>query len=43
VLAAVMPKYPKLKMHTIADTNHYDILLDEVGAEAVARLVYGDK
>jgi hypothetical protein len=24
------PKYPKLKLHTIADTNHYDILLEEV-------------
>ena len=43
VLAAVLPKYPKLKVHTIADTNHYDILLDEVGAEAVAQLIYGDK
>ncbi len=43
VLAAVLPKYPKLKMHTIADTNHYDILLDEVGAEAVAQLIYGAK
>jgi pimeloyl-ACP methyl ester carboxylesterase len=43
VLAHVLPKYPKLKVHTIADTNHYDILLDEVGAEAVAQLIYGDK
>ena len=43
VLAAVLPKYPKLKVHTIADTNHYDILLDEVGAEAVAQLIYGGK
>lgn len=43
VLAAVLPKYPKLKLHTIADTNHYDILLSEVGAEAVAELIYGGK
>jgi len=43
VLAAVLPKYPKLKMHTIADTNHYDILLEESGAEAVAELIYGGK
>ena len=43
VLAAVLPKYPKLKLHTIADTNHYDILLEEAGAEAVAQLIYGDK
>lgn len=43
VLAKVLPKYPKLKLHTIADTNHYDILLDEVGAEACAQLIYGDK
>ena len=43
ILAAVLPKYPKLKLHTIADTNHYDILLAEVGAEAVAELIYGGK
>lgn len=43
VLAHVLPKYPKLKLHTIADTNHYDILLEESGAEAVAQLIYGDK
>jgi pimeloyl-ACP methyl ester carboxylesterase len=43
VLAAVLPKYPKLKLHTIADTNHYDILLEESGAEAVAQLIYGGK
>jgi len=43
VLAAVLPKYPKLKLHTIADTNHYDILLEETGAEAVAQLIYGGK
>lgn len=43
VLASVLPKYPKLKLHTIPDTNHYDILLDEVGAQACAQLIYGDK
>jgi pimeloyl-ACP methyl ester carboxylesterase len=43
ILAAVLPKYPKLKVHTIADTNHYDILLEENGAESVAQLIYGDK
>jgi len=43
VLAAVLPRYPKLKVHTIADTNHYDILLEESGAEAVAQLIYGDE
>jgi len=43
VLAAVLPKWPKLKVHTIADTNHYDILLEETGAEAVAELIFGGK
>jgi pimeloyl-ACP methyl ester carboxylesterase len=43
VLAAVLPKYPKIKVHTIADVNHYEIMLEESGAEAVAQLIYGDK
>jgi pimeloyl-ACP methyl ester carboxylesterase len=43
VLAHVLPKYPRLQVHTIADTNHYDILLEDSGAEAVAQLIYGDK
>ncbi len=43
VLAAILPKYPKLKVHTIADINHYEIMLEESGAEAVAQLIYGDK
>jgi pimeloyl-ACP methyl ester carboxylesterase len=43
VLAAVLPKWPKIKVHTIADTNHYDILLEETGAEAVAELIFGGK
>jgi len=43
VLAAVLPKYPKIKVHTIADVNHYEIMLEESGAEAVAQLTYGDK
>jgi len=43
VLAAVLSKWPKIKVHTIADTNHYDILLEETGAEAVAELIFGGK
>jgi pimeloyl-ACP methyl ester carboxylesterase len=43
VLAAVLPKYPKIKVHTISDINHYEIMLEESGAEAVAQLIYGDK
>jgi pimeloyl-ACP methyl ester carboxylesterase len=43
VLAAILPKYPKVKVHTIADINHYEIMLEESGAEAVAQLIYGDK
>lgn len=37
VLEAVLPKYPKLKVTTLEDTNHYDILLEESGAARVAQ------
>jgi pimeloyl-ACP methyl ester carboxylesterase len=43
VLAAILPKYPKITVHTIPDINHYEIMLEESGAEAVAQLIYGDK
>ena len=43
VLAAILPKYPKITVRTISDINHYEIMLEESGAEAVAQLIYGDK
>lgn len=35
VLDVVLPSYPRIKLTTINDTNHYDIALDEYGAHQV--------
>ena len=43
ILEAVMPKYPKLKLKTLDDVNHYDMFLSEFGSEQIATLIYGDK
>lgn len=32
-------KYPRVKITTIADTNHYDILMSDYGATEVAKLI----
>lgn len=40
-LKGVLAQYPKIKVITVPDTNHYDILLDESGANACANLIYG--
>mgnify|MGYP003335547216 CR=1 FL=1 len=42
ILEAVMPKYPKLKLKTLDDVNHYDMFLSEFGSEQIATLIYGD-
>lgn len=41
VLKATLTKYPKIKLVTVPDTNHYDILLSDVGAKACVNLIYG--
>jgi len=41
VLNAVLPKYPKIKVVTIEDTNHYDILLDQSGADRCGEIAFG--
>lgn len=43
VLEALLPKYPKVRVVTVADTNHYDILLDQNGADKCAELAFGDR
>lgn len=43
VLDAVLPAYPMLKLEFLADCNHYDMFLEQSGAEKVARIIYGDK
>ena len=41
VLNAVLARYPKVKLVTVSDTNHYDILLEQSGADKCAELIYG--
>lgn len=41
VLQAVLPKYPKIKVVTVEDTNHYDILLDQNGADRCGQIAFG--
>ena len=43
VLDAVLPNYPMLKLEFLADCNHYDMFLEQSGAEKVAQMIYGDK
>jgi lipase len=43
VLDAVLPSYPMLKLEFLADCNHYDMFLEQSGAEKVAQIIYGDK
>jgi len=43
VLQALLPKYPKVRVVTVEDTNHYDILLDQNGADRCAELAFGVK
>jgi hypothetical protein len=41
ILNATLTKYPRIKLVTVPDTNHYDILLSREGAVACANLIYG--
>ena len=43
VLESVLPSYPMLKLEILEDCNHYDMFLEEAGAEQVAQRIYGDK
>jgi hypothetical protein len=43
VLEAVLPSYPQLKLEFLPDCNHYDMFLEESGAEKVATLIYGGR
>jgi pimeloyl-ACP methyl ester carboxylesterase len=43
VLDFVLPSYPQLKLEFLADCNHYDMFLEESGAEKVATIIYGGR
>jgi pimeloyl-ACP methyl ester carboxylesterase len=40
-LDALLPNYPKVKVITVENTNHYDILLDQNGADQCAEIAFG--
>ena len=42
-LEQILPHYPKIKLEYLADYNHYEIMLEESGAEKVAQIIYGDR
>lgn len=42
-LDQILPQYPKIKLEYLADYNHYEIMLEESGAEKVAQIIYGDR
>ena len=43
VLERALRNYPKIKVITVADTNHYDIVLDQKGAQSCADVIYGKR
>lgn len=43
VLDVLLPKYARVKVVTVEDTNHYDILLDQNGADKCAEIAFGVK
>ena len=43
ILKATLSKYPHIKLFTVADVNHYGILLSRRGAVECANLIYGIK
>ena len=42
-LEQILPHYPKIRLEYLADYNHYEIMLEESGAEKVAEIIYGDR
>ena len=43
VLDLVAPQYPKLKIISLDDVNHYDMFLHPFGSSQIAQIIYGDK
>lgn len=41
LLKEVLLNYPKIKLVTMPDTNHYDMLLNQENADACAQVIYG--
>ena len=43
IIEANLHKYPKLKLVSLNDVNHYDMFFHSYGASQIAQLIYGDK
>lgn len=41
MIEPVLSNYPRLKLVTVDDTNHYDILIHQDGADQCSKLIYG--
>jgi pimeloyl-ACP methyl ester carboxylesterase len=41
ILTAELEKFPKVRLETVADTNHYDLVVNSFGAEKCLELIYG--
>ena len=42
ILEAALKDFPKVKLHTVPDTNHYDIVMSPYGAESCVQYIYGE-
>jgi lipase len=42
VLDLVLPQYPKLKLVSLDDVNHYDMFLHQYGCQQIATAIYGE-
>lgn len=42
ILTAELTKFPKIRLETVADTNHYDLVVNTFGAEKCLDLIYGE-
>lgn len=42
ILQGALERYLMIRVVTVPDTNHYDIVLSEVGAEKTAAVIYGE-
>jgi pimeloyl-ACP methyl ester carboxylesterase len=43
ILTAALAKFPKVRLETVADTNHYDLVIHSFGAEKCVQLIYGEE
>ncbi len=42
-LEQILPEYPMIKLEYLANYNHYEIMLEESGAEKTAQIIYGER